>query len=244
MKILIVDDEEMIRGVLREYVEFEGNEAFEAENGMQAVKLCRENDYDLVLMDIMMPRLNGLEATKVIRNMQGREDGADIPIVAMTANAYASDIERSLEAGMNAHLIKPIETNRLYSILQQCKLMRGEVPEDLLAELKLLGVDVETALRTLSGKEDLYRKLLYKFVDMEERSEQPKDFTEEQVPALIETVHALKGVTGNLAITPLFDAYTRILGLLREGQWTMAKQVMTESEPLKDDIINCINKYR
>ena len=54
MKILIVDDEEMIREVLREYVEFEGNEAFEAADGMEAVKLCRENDYDLILMDIMI----------------------------------------------------------------------------------------------------------------------------------------------------------------------------------------------
>ena len=55
MKILIVDDEEMIRGVLKEYVEFEGNEAFEASDGMQAVKLCRENDYDLVLMQMRDP---------------------------------------------------------------------------------------------------------------------------------------------------------------------------------------------
>ena len=67
MKVLIVDDEEMIRGVLREYVEFEGNEAFEASDGMQAVKLCRENEYDLVLMDVMMPHLDGFSAVKEIK---------------------------------------------------------------------------------------------------------------------------------------------------------------------------------
>ena len=67
MKILIVDDEEMIRDVLREYVEFEGNEAFEASDGMEAVKLCRENDYDLVLMDVMMPHLDGFSAVKEIK---------------------------------------------------------------------------------------------------------------------------------------------------------------------------------
>ena len=71
MKILIVDDEEMIRGVLREYVEFEGNEAFEASNGMEAVKLCRENDYDLVLMDVMMPHLDGFSAVKEIKKSTG-----------------------------------------------------------------------------------------------------------------------------------------------------------------------------
>ena len=67
MKILIVDDEEMIRGVLREYVEFEGNEAFEAADGMEAVKKCRENDYDLILMDVMMPHLDGFSAVKEIK---------------------------------------------------------------------------------------------------------------------------------------------------------------------------------
>ena len=64
MRILIVDDEEMIRGVLREYIEFEGNEAEEAADGMEAVKLCREKDYDLVLMDIMMPHLDGFSASR------------------------------------------------------------------------------------------------------------------------------------------------------------------------------------
>ena len=67
MKVLIVDDEEMIRDVLREYVEFEGNEAFEAADGMEAVKLCKENDYDLLLMDVMMPRLDGFSAVKDTR---------------------------------------------------------------------------------------------------------------------------------------------------------------------------------
>ena len=62
MRVLIVDDEAMIREVLREYVEFEGNEAFEAEDGMEAVRLCRENDYDVILMDVMMPHLDGFSA--------------------------------------------------------------------------------------------------------------------------------------------------------------------------------------
>ena len=67
MKILIVDDEEMIRGVLREYIEFEGNEAYEAADGMEAVKLCKENHFDLILMDVMMPHLDGFSAVKEIK---------------------------------------------------------------------------------------------------------------------------------------------------------------------------------
>ena len=74
MKILIVDDEEMIRGVLKEYVEFEGNEAFEAADGMEAVKMCKDNDYDVVLMDVMMPKLDGFSAVKEIRKFK------DVPV--------------------------------------------------------------------------------------------------------------------------------------------------------------------
>lgn len=70
MKILIVDDEEMIRAVLREYIEFEGGEADEACDGMEAVKMCRENNYDVILMDVMMPRLDGFSAVKEIRKFK------------------------------------------------------------------------------------------------------------------------------------------------------------------------------
>ena len=72
IKVLIVDDEEMIRGVLKEYVEFEGGTAYEAEDGMQAVKLCRENDFDIILMDVMMPKLDGFSAVKEIKKFKNK----------------------------------------------------------------------------------------------------------------------------------------------------------------------------
>ena len=87
MKILIVDDEEMIRCVLREYVEFEGNEAFEANDGMEAVKLCRENDYDLVLMDVMMPHLDGFSAVKEIKKSK------DMPVIMLSARKRKKSLQ-------------------------------------------------------------------------------------------------------------------------------------------------------
>ena len=72
MKILIVDDEEMIRAVLREYIEFEGHEAAEAQDGMEAVKMCREENFDVILMDVMMPKLDGFSAVKEIRKFSQR----------------------------------------------------------------------------------------------------------------------------------------------------------------------------
>ena len=126
MKILIVDDEEMIRNVLREYVEFEGNEADEAADGMEAVKKCRENDYDLILMDVMMPVMDGIAATKAIRSSD-HPLAKTIPIVAMTANAFEDDVRKMREAGMNEHLSKPIRiTEVLKTIRRVLKTSGGE----------------------------------------------------------------------------------------------------------------------
>ena len=72
-----------------------------------------EGSFDAILMDIMMPEMDGYEATRRIRSMKDRPDGEKIPIIAMTANAFAEDMQASLAAGMNAHLTKPIEIDSL-----------------------------------------------------------------------------------------------------------------------------------
>ena len=101
MKILIVDDEEMIREVLREYAEFEGYEVFEAEDGMEAVRLCRENDYDVILMDIMMPHLDGFSAVKEIKKTK------DIPVIMLTAWGEEYDKLFAFEIGVDDYVTKP-----------------------------------------------------------------------------------------------------------------------------------------
>ncbi len=101
MKVLIVDDEDMIRAVLREYVEFEGNEADEAADGMEAVKKCRENDYDIILMDVMMPRLDGFSAVKEIHKFK------DIPVIMLSARGEEYDKLFGFEIGVDDYVTKP-----------------------------------------------------------------------------------------------------------------------------------------
>ena len=79
-----------------------------AQNGREAVAFFQSHHPQLILMDIKMPEMNGYEATKAIRAMNDRPDGKNIPIIAMTANSFAEDVQASLDAGMNAHLSKPI----------------------------------------------------------------------------------------------------------------------------------------
>ena len=101
MKILIVDDEEMIRNVLRESVESERNEAYEAADGREAVRLCKENDYDIILMDVMMPGLDGFSAVKEIRKSK------DIPVIMLSARGEEYDKLFGFEVGADDYVTKP-----------------------------------------------------------------------------------------------------------------------------------------
>lgn len=101
MRVLIVDDEDMIRNVLKEYVEFEGNEAYEAADGMEAVRACRDNDFDVILMDVMMPRLDGCSAVKEIKKFK------DIPVIMLSARGEEYDKLFGFEIGVDDYVTKP-----------------------------------------------------------------------------------------------------------------------------------------
>jgi CheY-like chemotaxis protein len=92
-----------------------------AGNGQIALDMFAKSDenfYDAILMDIRMPEMDGLEATRAIRALD-RSDSRKVPIVAMTANAFDEDVQRSLQVGMNAHLSKPVEPEHLYQTLEE-----------------------------------------------------------------------------------------------------------------------------
>lgn len=114
-RILLVEDNELNRDIATILLEEEGVTVTSAENGEEAVKIFTENppgSFDMILMDLMMPVMGGIEATKIIRKLD-REDAARIPIIAMTANAFSDDISDCLAAGMDAHLPKPIEVDKM-----------------------------------------------------------------------------------------------------------------------------------
>ena len=110
-KVLLVEDNELNAEIATVQLEEFGIKVERAVDGRNAVEIFRnhpEGTFDVILMDIMMPEMNGYEAAKAIRAMNDRPDGKNIPIIAMTANSFAEDVQASLDAGMNAHLSKPI----------------------------------------------------------------------------------------------------------------------------------------
>lgn len=111
LKILLAEDNDLNAEIAIVQLEELGMQMTRAADGEEAVRLFAENPqstFDLILMDVMMPKMNGYEATKAIRNLQNHPDADTIPIIAMTANAFAEDVQASLDAGMNGHLSKPI----------------------------------------------------------------------------------------------------------------------------------------
>lgn len=119
-RILIVEDIEENAEIVADLLDLEGAETDHAENGQVAVEMVADsssNYYDAVLMDLRMPVMDGLEATRQIRKLD-RPDAQTLPIVALSANAFESDVNQALEAGMNAHLAKPADADMLYTTLR------------------------------------------------------------------------------------------------------------------------------
>lgn len=105
--ILVVDDEEKIRTVIRKYGEFEGYEIAEASNGIEAVEMCRKNDYDLVILDIMMPELDGFTACRKIR------ESRNVPIIMLSARGEEYDKIHGFELGIDDYVVKPFSPREL-----------------------------------------------------------------------------------------------------------------------------------
>lgn len=119
--ILVCDDERDIVSALEIYLTAEGYRVLKAYNGREALALAAREDVHLILMDIMMPVMDGLTACRTIRAME-RPDAGVIPIIAMTANASAEDVQNCLAAGMNAHLAKPLDVKKMRAtILEQVR---------------------------------------------------------------------------------------------------------------------------
>ncbi|MBR0410481.1 MAG: amino acid permease [Eubacterium sp.] len=117
--ILLAEDMEINAEIMMDILEMEGMEADHAENGRICADMFHNSPagtYDAILMDVRMPEMDGLEATAAIRALD-REDAKRIPIIALTANAFDEDVQRSLQVGMNAHLTKPVEPENLYQVL-------------------------------------------------------------------------------------------------------------------------------
>ncbi|MGD9013971.1 MAG: response regulator [Desulfobacterales bacterium] len=245
-RVLLVEDNEINQQVAKEILEGAGLNIILANNGQEAVNAVKENKYDAVLMDVQMPVMDGYTATRKIREWEGgmrpaegrrgNEGNDPIPIIAMTAHAMAGDEDKSLQAGMNGHVTKPIDPNQLFAALQkwikpsekrvkaqqpevaaeQIELDKAVQAEDELPEF-LPGFDLADGLKRLQGNKKLYRKLLLNFgADYDTvANDIHKALDAEDFDHAHSLVHNLKGLAGNLAASDLQAAAVNLEKLVK-----------------------------
>lgn len=143
-KLLVVDDEPKIREVIREYAEFNGYEVTEAADGMSAVGLCKLNEYDLVILDIMMPKLDGFSACKEIKKIQ------DVPIIMLSARGEEYDKLFGFELGIDDYIVKPFSPKELMARINVILARRHASSHNKSDVLKFGGLEINIAARTVT----------------------------------------------------------------------------------------------
>jgi two-component system sensor histidine kinase/response regulator len=229
-RVLLAEDNEINQQVAQEMLEKAGLVVSIANNGEEAVQRVKAEVYDAVLMDIQMPVMGGFEATQEIR-----EDGRfkDLPIIAMTAHAMAGDREKSLAAGMNDHVTKPIDPEELFSALvrwikpgkreisegvRELLMAKKEVEDILPSELP--GISRASGLGRVGGNKQLYAKLLRKFRESQQNAVAGiraalRSGDRETAGRL---AHTVKGVSGNLGAESLYRAAAELEKAIKEGE--------------------------
>ncbi len=230
-RVLLVEDNEINQEVA--IGQLEDAEAFVdlAENGEIALRMVKDNDYDAVLMDMQMPVMDGIEATRILRADPRHQA---LPIIAMTANAMESDREVCLEAGMNDHIAKPIDPDQLFSVLlrwirctegdgkvarahKQARSARAEAGN---TDLVIPGIDVRAGLKRTGGHRERYETLLRKFAEQQlAATETMRAALSAGDAATAERIaHSLKGAAGTLGATTLSEAAANAEAAIKTGQ--------------------------
>ncbi|MEA3353999.1 MAG: response regulator [Campylobacterota bacterium] len=202
-QILLVEDNETNQEIIIGLLEHSGIKIDIVNNGKEAVDIYNKNSeiYELILMDLQMPIMDGYEATKLIR-----EENKDIPIIALTANAMKEDVEKTKSIGMNDHLNKPIEVEKLYEALLKYLSKKIEVKTSQKAEdgkvviPQFNHIDIKIGYSHLLGNTKLYNKILHKFFDDYKVLELDKLDDNEYK----RTLHTLKGISANVGAMGLY----------------------------------------
>jgi signal transduction histidine kinase/DNA-binding response OmpR family regulator/HPt (histidine-containing phosphotransfer) domain-containing protein len=234
-RVLLVEDNELNREVALGLLEDAHLAIESAENGQVAVRMVAEHEYDLVLMDMQMPVMDGLAATRAIRL---KPQFRSLPIIAMTANVMESDREKCSEAGMNDHLAKPIDPQALFAALLRwikpradaaaksppetaSATARPRAPEEAglgeSASLQIEGVDTQTALRRTGGNPKRYEMLMRKFAESANVEEIRAAHAAGDTTTAARAAHSLKGAAANLGATAVANSAADVETAIKAG---------------------------
>jgi len=242
-KILVVDDNEMNRLVATTILNNYGAETFESANGKESLDYLTHNKVDLVLMDVQMPVMNGLEATDLIR----RHINKHLPIIALTANAIKGDNEKCLKAGMNDYLSKPFKEEDLLKKI--AKLLFITVTNDEAAAKEnnatpICYYDI-SEIKTISrGNDEFVKKMLKMFIEQVPAniSEMKAKFTANEFIGVGEIAHRIKPTIDNMGIASLKSTIREIEKIGKSGQDNGSLPMLMQK--VETDISSAINAIK
>lgn len=256
-RILLAEDNEINQQVAREILEQAALVVEIANDGKEALEMAQKNPYDVILMDIQMPVMGGFEATKEIRNLES--DTRNIPIIAMTAHAMAGDREKSIEGGMNDHVVKPINPDELFSALvkwikpgerefvpKTADETQEKAPASPSAKVALPetieGIDLKEGLMRVGGNEKLYRSLLMKLRD--DYATSAEDITGQlesgETGEAERLAHTIKGVAGNVGAGELQEAAAVLEHAIKEGKADSYEEKISAFGKVLKDVVTAL----
>ncbi len=224
LRILLAEDNAVNQKLAVRLLEKQGHTVAVAGDGKEALAILTQRSFDLVLMDVQMPEMNGFDTTRIIRERE-RETGQHIPIIAMTAHAMKGDRERCLESGMDDYVTKPILARKLYEAIENLapEVARGSPATSLHVETETARIlDADEILERVDGDVALLLELISMFLEDCPRMMADIEAAVGQgdAEAVSRTAHALKGSIGNFASGTPFEAARSLETLGREGDLT------------------------
>ncbi|MCK5688201.1 response regulator [Myxococcota bacterium] len=222
LRVLLVDDNRANRLIGKKFLERKDVILQEASSGPIALELLENEEFDVILMDIQMPQMDGWEATQIIR---ANPRTKDLPVIAMTGNTSTADQARSIEVGMNGHLSKPIVFKELYATLYEwmpqssVPVPRSDVHSDAISLEGVDNLEVEDP--------EFYQELLSSFTERysEIRHVLRDLLAQNKIQEVKSRLHSMKGVAGNLRATALYESIIRFESDLKTGRdYSVAQQ--------------------
>jgi len=256
--ILLAEDNPMNQKLAVTLLKKAGYSVDAVEDGRMVIEAVKRRAYDLILMDVQMPEMNGFEATKIIREMEG--DRKHTPIIAITAHAMKGDREKCLQAGMDDYISKPIEPQELFHAIE--KWTKSQDSEKDLSPFTfhlspqknevacsqyiepVEPIDLESALRRFDGDKEFFKEMLQEFLS----------YVPKQLEKLAETIkrgeakvvereaHSLKGAAGNLGAKPMADLALQLELLGRKGDLAVAEEIVCNLRTAFEHLEVYINK--
>jgi PAS domain S-box-containing protein len=234
LRVLVAEDNQINRRVIEASLEKSGHEYTLVENGRLAVEAVEKEKFDLILMDVQMPEMDGVEATRAIRELESDSD-RHTPIAALTAHAMKGDRERFLEVGMDAYLSKPFDLTELMELIWRLVPDTDEdqeqsCSEDSAAQSASVIIDEELLLDRVGGDSELKKELVAMFLNdcPSLLAEIESAAAAEDFDALVMSAHKLKGSLGVLAAVRAQKAAERLEGLARERVLGALDQAATD----------------